>query len=139
MEWLRSEIKVKARHHGLHEITEHVAEELERLDITDGMVTLYLQHTTAGLCISESFDTSTVHDLEAFLENLAPKGESNNHHAAEGEDISATNKRAVVTGVSLSIPIENGRMMLGTYQGVFLCEHRRQPIERTLLLRVLTI
>jgi len=139
MQWLKSEIHIKSPRRGLHDITSRVASELERLGVREGMAFLYLQHTSAGLCISENYDPTAKRDLEAFLDRMAPDGQPWHQHTLEGEDDSASHMRSLLTGVSLSIPIENGRLLLGTWQGVYLCEHRKSPQERTLLIRVLAV
>jgi len=139
MQWLKSEIKIHSPRRGLHDVTPRVAAELERLGVREGMVFLYLQHTSAGLCISENYDPTAKRDLEAFLDRMAPDDQSWHQHTLEGEDDSASHMRSLLTGVSLSIPVENGRLLLGTWQGIYLCEHRKHPQERTMLIRVLAV
>ena len=137
MKWLSSEIKVTAPRRGLHEITDLVANELEKSGSRDGMVFLFLKHTSASLCISENYDPTARRDLESFLERLAPDGQGWHQHTMEGEDDSSSHMRSIVTAVDLSIPVGGGKMLLGTWQGVYLCEHRKHPEKRTLLVRIL--
>ncbi|HAO98653.1 MAG TPA: hypothetical protein DCQ83_01265 [Fibrobacteres bacterium] len=139
MQWFKSQIRVRTPRRGLHDVTALVSTELERLGVREGMVFLYLQHTSAGLCISENYDPTAKRDLEAFLDRMAPDGETWHEHTLEGKDDSASHMRSLLTGVNLSIPVENGRMLLGTWQGIYLCEHRAHPHERTLLLRALAV
>jgi secondary thiamine-phosphate synthase enzyme len=125
MKWLKSEIQIQSPRRGLHDITSRVIAELKNLEVQEGMVFLYLQHTSAGLCISENYDPTARLDLKAFLERLAPDGQPWHRHTLEGEDDSASHMRSLLTGVSLFAPMENGRLLLGTWQGIYLCEHRK--------------
>jgi len=139
MQWLKSEIRVRTGRRGLHDVTSLVSAEIERHRAREGMAFLFLQHTSAGLCISENYDPTAKRDLEAFLDRIAPDGESWHRHTLEGDDDSASHMRSLLTGVNLSIPVENGKLMLGTWQGIYLCEHRTHPHERTLILRILAV
>src|SRR4051812_12004807 len=112
MKWLKSEIRVQTKRRGLHDVTSLISAELERFQAREGMLFLYLQHTSAGLCISENYDPTAKRDLEAFLDRLAPDGESWQEHTLEGDDDSASHMRSLVTGVSLSIPVDDGRLAL---------------------------
>jgi secondary thiamine-phosphate synthase enzyme len=137
MEWLSSKIQVRTPGRGLHDITDRVAAEVARLGAREGMLFLFLQHTSASLCISENWDPTAKRDLEAFLDRLAPDGEPWHAHTLEGEDDSSSHMKSIVTGVQLSIPVAEGAMMLGTWQGIYLCEHRTHPETRTVLVRAL--
>ena len=137
MEWLSSEIKVLAPRRGLHDITEAVAAELEKSGAREGMVFLFIRHTSASLCISENYDPSARRDLEVFLDRLAPDGQGWHQHTLEGDDDSPSHMRSIMTAVDLSIPVGGGKMLLGTWQGIYLCEHRKHPEKRTLLVRIL--
>jgi secondary thiamine-phosphate synthase enzyme len=137
MEWFSSEIKVLAPRRGLRDITAEVASELEKSGAREGMLFLFIQHTSASLCISENYDPTARRDLEAFLERLAPDGQGWHRHTLEGEDDSSSHMRSLVTAVDLSIPVGGGKMQLGTWQGIYLCEHRKHPEKRTVLVRVL--
>jgi secondary thiamine-phosphate synthase enzyme len=137
MEWLSSEIKVHAARRGLQDITAAVAAELEKSGTRAGMVFLFLRHTSASLCISENYDPTARRDLEAFLERMAPDGQDWHRHTIEGDDDSPSHMRSILTGVDLSIPVDGGKMLLGTWQGIYLCEHRKHPENRTVLIRVL--
>jgi secondary thiamine-phosphate synthase enzyme len=137
MEWFASEIQVRASRRGLHDITAEVAAELGKSRAREGMLFVFIRHTSASLCISENYDPSARRDLEAFLERLAPDGQDWHRHTLEGEDDSPSHMRSIVTAVDLSIPVGGGKMLLGTWQGIYLCEHRKHPETRTLLIRVL--
>lgn len=135
MEWKSSELRVRAPRRGLHDITAQVAAEVTSLGLNEGMVFLFLKHTSASLCISENYDPSARRDLEAFLDRMAPDGEAWHEHTLEGADDSPSHMRAILTGTDLTIPVGGGRMLLGTWQGIYLCEHRKHPEVRTLLVR----
>ncbi len=137
MEWLKAEIHATAPKQGLHDITGPIEDAVAKLGAREGMLFLNLQHTSASLAVSENYDPSAKADLEAFLARLAPEGQAWHDHTLEGPDDSPSHMRSVVTGTSLSLPIDGGRLTLGTWQGIFLCEHRRRPHRRTVLLRVL--
>jgi secondary thiamine-phosphate synthase enzyme len=137
MEWLQSEIKVRASRRGLQDITGEVAARLEGLGVREGMVFLFLKHTSASLCISENYDPTARADLEAFLDRVAPDGQAWHRHTLEGDDDSTSHMRSILTGVDLTIPVGGGKMLLGTWQGIYLCEHRKHPETRTLLIRAL--
>jgi len=137
MEWFSSEIRLQAPRRGLHEFTDAVAAELAQTGAREGMVFLFIRHTSASLCISENYDPSAKRDLEAFLDRLAPDGQAWHQHTMEGEDDSPSHMRSIVTTVDLSIPVGGGKMLLGTWQGIYLCEHRKHPEKRTVLMRVL--
>ncbi|NQS90840.1 MAG: YjbQ family protein, partial [Chloroflexi bacterium] len=124
MEWLKESFLVETRGKGLYPITEQIIQILKSWKIQEGICHLFIPHTSASLVINESYDPSARQDLEAFLENLVPEGESWYRHTAEGRDDSPSHMRSILTATSLSIPIDNGELSLGTWQGVYLFEHR---------------
>ena len=134
----------QAQHHlvvdthgkGLTEITEPVARWLAGQGIGNGLLTLFCRHTSASLIVQENADPDVRTDLEAFFERLAP--ESGPYvHTLEGPDDMPAHIRAALTQVSLSIPVSNGRMALGTWQGIYLFEHRRRPHRRDVVLHLI--
>lgn len=135
MEWKQAEIRVRAQRRGLHDITAEIADAVGGFGMREGMIFLFLRHTSASLCISENWDPTARRDLEAFLDRLAPDGESWHAHTLEGEDDSTSHMKAILTGVDLTIPVADGKMLLGTWQGIYLCEHRKHPETRTVLVR----
>jgi secondary thiamine-phosphate synthase enzyme len=137
MQWLKAEIHTTAPKQGLHDITGLIEDAVAKLGAQEGMLFLNLQHTSAALAVSENYDPTAKTDLETFLARLAPEGQPWYDHTLEGPDDSPSHMRSIVTGSSLTLPIDGGRLTLGTWQGIFLCEHRRQPQRRTVLLRVL--
>ena len=122
---------------GLHEISDRVRALVERTGVDTGMCVVYCTHTSCSLVIQENADPSARRDLEAWLERLAPDGDPRHTHTAEGPDDSPAHMRAAVTRTSESIPIVGGELALGTWQGLYLAEHRLAPHHRTLLISVL--
>jgi secondary thiamine-phosphate synthase enzyme len=121
---------------GLHEITERVAETVAASGLSEGLATLFLQHTSASLVIQENADPSARHDLERWLARLAPEDDALYTHTLEGPDDMPSHIRAALTATALSIPIVDGRLALGTWQGIFLWEHRRARHTRKLVVHV---
>jgi len=122
---------------GLHEVTRAVAEVVARSRVTTGLCVVFCPHTSASLLLTENADPSARADLEAWLARLAPDGDPRYAHDAEGGDDMAAHLRSAVTRSSETIPVAGGRLALGTWQGVFLAEHRTAPHRRTLLVHVL--
>jgi secondary thiamine-phosphate synthase enzyme len=121
---------------GLHEITRQVADLVRDSGLSEGLCTLFLQHTSASLTIQENADPSARRDLEAWLERLVPEDDSLYTHTAEGPDDMPSHVKAVLTATSLSIPVVDGRLALGTWQGIFLWEHRHHPRSRKLVVHL---
>ena len=121
---------------GLNEITDEVADWLRGTGIATGVLTLFCQHTSAGLLITENASPAVPRDLLRWLARTAPEG-TGYEHADEGPDDMPAHIRAVITGNSLTLPVAEGRMMLGTWQGVFLAEHRRAAHTRRIVAHVM--
>ena len=121
---------------GLHEITHEVAQIVSQESAGDGLCTLFIPHTSASLLIQENADPSAVSDLERWLDRLVPEGDSLYRHTAEGPDDMPAHIKAALTATSLSIPLLDGRLALGTWQGIFLWEHRRARGERDLVVHI---
>ena len=109
---------------GLHEISREVEAAVAELAGSDGLCTVFIPHTSASLTIQENADPSAQRDLERWLERLVPEGDSLYTHTAEGPDDMPAHIKAALTATSLSIPMLEGRLALGTWQGIFLWEHR---------------
>lgn len=137
MDWKSTTLHVRAPRRGLHDITGAVKDAVASFGMREGMLFLFIKHTSASLCISENWDPTARRDLEAFLDRLAPDGAAWHAHTLEGDDDSSSHMKSIVTDVQLSIPVAEGDLMLGTWQGIYLCEHRSQPQTRTLLVRAL--
>ena len=112
---------------------------LQDWKVQDGICHLYVQHTSASLIISESYDPSARLDLEAFLERLVPEGEAWHRHTVEGRDDSSSHMRSILTATTLSIPVDDGSLSLGTWQGIYLFEHRIRSHRRSVLIRCLKV
>lgn len=121
---------------GLIEITAEVAALVDRVTVDGGLCTLFVQHTSASLLIQENADPDVCSDLEAFFRRLVPEGDSLWTHTAEGPDDMPAHVRSALTQVSLSVPVIGGRLALGTWQGIYLWEHRRRGSQRTVLVHI---
>jgi secondary thiamine-phosphate synthase enzyme len=139
MEWVKGSLNIKTHGKGLYPFTEELHENLARWKVQEGMCYLYIQHTSASLTISENYDPTAKMDLETFLEKLVPEGQAWYRHTLEGADDSTSHIRAMLTQTSLTIPIDQGRLSLGTWQGVYVFEHRRASQQRTVLVRCLSV
>jgi secondary thiamine-phosphate synthase enzyme len=138
MHWHKDTIQVTTRGKGLHDFTAAIEERIRRWNMDEGVCYLFIQHTSASLVISENYDPTAKMDLEAFMERLAPEGQSWHLHTLEGADDSPSHMRAMLTQTSLVIPVDEGRLSLGTWQGVYVFEHREQGSTRRVLLRCLS-
>lgn len=128
--------EVPTRGKGTYEITELVEEIVRESGVQTGVVTVFNRHTSASLVIFENADRSARVDLEAYFERLVPEDSVYFTHTAEGGDDSTSHIRMVLTRSSEVIPIAQGRMLLGTWQGIFLFEHRRAPHRRSIAVSV---
>ncbi len=130
------EITFSTRGKGFYEVTSEVARWAAELGVREGLLTVFVQHTSASLVIQENADPDVVRDLETFFSKLVPEDSSLYTHTMEGPDDMPAHIRAALTQSQLSIPIINGRPTLGTWQGIYLFEHRRHPHDRRLSLHV---
>ena len=137
MHWHKDTLEVQTRGKGLYPFTEQINACIRQWGLIEGMCFLYVQHTSASLVISESYDPTARLDLEAFMERLAPERQAWYRHTLEGDDDSPSHIRAMLTDTDLAIPIDNGQLSLGTWQGVYLFEHRVRSHHRRVLLRCL--
>ncbi len=120
---------------GLHEITQKVCMSVARSGIREGLLTLFCRHTSASLIIQENAAPAARRDLEHYFERLAPESGAYEHND-EGPDDMPAHLRTALTATQLSIPVQDGRPVLGTWQGIFLFEHRRDPPERQIALHL---
>ena len=127
----QSSIKFTSLNRGVHLITEFIE---EKITIKRGLVNLFLKHTSASLAINENYDPSVRVDIETFLNHLIPDGWSGFTHTLEGPDDMSAHMKNILIGSSLSIPITNGSLALGTWQGVYLLEHRDFSSSREILI-----
>ena len=122
---------------GTHEITEFVAREVARSGLDRGIATVFCQHTSCSLVIMENADPSARRDLEAWLDRLVPAEDPHFEHTLEGSDDMPSHIKMALTRTSETIPFAGGRLLLGTWQGIFLWEHRRAAHSRQLIVTVL--
>ncbi|KVU40253.1 hypothetical protein WK66_24240 [Burkholderia ubonensis] len=128
---------VDARGRGLIEFTSQVRAFVDQQSIRTGLLTVYCRHTSASLLIQENADPSVQRDLERYFEALAPEDSSRYEHDTEGPDDMPAHLRTALTQVQLSIPVKHGRMVLGTWQGIYLFEHRRAAHQRDIVLHLI--
>ena len=137
MQWYKENIIVNTQGKGLFPITNQISKLIQDWSVNDGICHLFISHTSASLVINESYDPSARQDLEMFLDHLVPEGEAWHRHTLEGRDDSPSHMRAILTATNLSIPVENGKLLLGTWQGVYVFEHRVRAQRRNVLVRCL--
>lgn len=129
-------IEIQTRGQGLHPITDRVARVVAAAGVDEGLCTVMIQHTSASLTIQENADPSARHDLEGWLGRLVPEDDPHFTHTLEGPDDMPSHIRAALTSTTLSIPILDGALALGTWQGIYLWEHRRRPHRRHCVIHV---
>lgn len=131
------EIIVTGRGKGLYAFTPQVCDWVRTSGIRQGLLTLYIRHTSASLLIQENYDPSVQTDLERFLSRLVPEGDPIYEHTLEGPDDMPAHVRAALTQTHLAIPVDEGKPLLGTWQGIYLFEHRRGTQTRSVVLHLL--
>ena len=139
MNWYKTTLEVRTSGKGLFEVTDAISAQLREWQVEEGMCYLFLQHTSASLLVTESWDPSARADLATFMEKVAPEGERWYTHTLEGPDDATSHIRSMLTDVSITIPVDNGNLSLGQWQGVYLFEHRSKPHRRRILMRVLAV
>jgi secondary thiamine-phosphate synthase enzyme len=130
-------IAVETRGKGLYEITDRIAQWVAAQGVRAGLLTVFIQHTSASLTIQENADPDVVLDLNDFFERLVPEDVRLYRHTAEGPDDMTSHIRAALTQTQLSIPVERGRLALGTWQGIYVFEHRARPHRRSIVLHLM--
>jgi len=139
MKWNKRTLEIKSQGKGLYPFTTSVIALIREWAIEEGMCYLFIAHTSASLVISESYDPSAKLDLEEFMERLVPENQPWFQHTLEGSDDSPSHMRAMITSTSLSIPIDHGKLSIGSWQGLYLFEHRSRSHRRKVLVRCLDI
>lgn len=135
MKWYQKEIKLAAKSRGFHLVTHEVINQVpEMANIKTGMAHLLLKHTSASLTLNENFDPDVRGDMEKFFNRTVKENEPFYMHTSEGSDDMPAHIKSSMLGTSLSIPITNGNFNLGTWQGIYLCEHRNHGGSRKLLI-----
>ena len=130
---VQHEIVISTRGRGFYEFTEQVSDLLTQSSIQTGQVTLHVQHTSASLVIHENADPEVRRDFERFFARLVPDGDHIFEHTAEGEDDMSAHIRSALTAVNLTIPVARGSLALGTWQGIYLWEHRTHAHRRRIV------
>lgn len=134
MEWIQKEFSLRARPRGFHLVTREVMEHLPELyQIEVGILHLFIQHTSASLTINENADPDVRGDMERHFNHAVPENAPYYEHTSEGADDMPAHIKAVILGNSLSIPIHRGQLRMGTWQGVYLCEHRNHGGSRRIV------
>ena len=137
MQQYTQQISINAQGRKLYDITPQVLDWANQLGFDTGLLTLYIQHTSASLLINENYDADVLVDMQAFFKRLVPDGDDLFIHTVEGPDDMPAHVRSALTQTSLSIPILHGKLALGQWQGIFLFEHRHMPANRRVILHAL--
>jgi secondary thiamine-phosphate synthase enzyme len=130
------EINVETAGRGTYDLSDRVARAIEESGISTGLCHIFLRHTSASLMLCENADPAVMRDLEAFMSRLAPDGDPLYSHTAEGPDDMPAHIRSVLTHSDLHVPVRNGKSDLGTWQGIYLWEHRQAPHRRSITLTI---
>lgn len=132
--WYQKEITLSPKSRGFHLITNEITSNLEKLsEINTGLAHIFIKHTSAGLTINENADPSVRRDFETHFNRMVPEDMSKFEHTLEGPDDMTSHLKSSILGHSVTIPISNGRLNLGTWQGIYLCEHRNHGGSRKLV------
>jgi secondary thiamine-phosphate synthase enzyme len=131
------QLEVRSHGKGLREITDDVQSKIDKSGVRNGTVTVFVQHTSCSIVVMENADPTAQHDLEEFFDRLVPENADYFTHDAEGGDDMPSHIRMVLTRTSETVPIADGKMQLGTWQGILLFEHRRAPHRRKLFLTMI--
>ena len=132
--WVQRRVELKAKPRGFHLVTEEISlqlPELARLSV--GLVHLYLQHTSASLSLNENVDPAVRGDMETYFNRLAPENAPYFEHVEEGPDDMPAHLKSVILGSELTVPVRDGQLQLGTWQGIYLGEHRNRAAERAVM------
>ena len=137
MQICHDQLEVRTHHKGLYEVTDEVQAKIDRSGVRNGTVTVFVQHTSCSIVIMENADATARDDLEEFFNRLVPEDADYFTHGSEGSDDMPSHIRMALTRTSETIPIADGRLQLGTWQGIFLFEHRRAPHHRKLFVTII--
>ncbi|MCF7822235.1 MAG: secondary thiamine-phosphate synthase enzyme YjbQ [Mariprofundaceae bacterium] len=137
MRQLQHQLSVNGHGRGMTDITREIRQWVSASGIKTGLLNLFVRHTSCSLMIQENADPDVLLDVEAFMSRLVPDGDPIFRHRAEGPDDMPAHIRMAITQVSLNIPVAGGRLVLGTWQGVYLYEHRLHPMNRCIQLHLL--
>lgn len=135
MKTFRRELRVEAPEQGLHDVTKDVRRAVAQSGVRTGLCSVFVQHTSASLVIQENADPAVLRDLQRFVARFVPE-ELDYEHDAEGPDDMPSHIRSALTRTSETLPVDNGELLLGTWQALYLWEHRRVPHRRTLVVTI---
>ncbi|MFP4206386.1 MAG: secondary thiamine-phosphate synthase enzyme YjbQ [Spirochaetaceae bacterium] len=134
---LQQEIRLKPRKRGFHLITAEIEDQTAGIEnITTGLAHILIQHTSASLTLNENVSPDVRSDFESIFNHLVPENEPYYRHTLEGSDDMPAHAKASILGFDLTVPVTNGRLNLGTWQGIYLCEHRNRAVSRRLVITV---
>ena len=135
--WIRRTVALRARPRGVHLVTREVVEAVPEMAAVEvGLAHLFIRHTSASLALNENASPDVRTDLEAWFSRVVPDGSPEFRHTLEGADDMPAHVKAIIVGESLTLPVEGGRLALGTWQGVYLCEHRDHGGARSITITV---
>ena len=134
---MNATLKLSVDHQGLYDITHKVSDCVHRSGVNEGLVTVFIRHTSASLLIQENADPSVQRDLEGWLNRLVPEHDELYTHITEGPDDMPAHIKSALTACSLSVPLQDGRLLLGTWQGIYLWEHRHHRGDREVVVNVM--
>ena len=132
--WYQKQLSISTSGRSATDIGSLISNEIAEFDLTTGLAHIFLKHTSASLMLCENADPTVLTDMETIMQRLAPDGDPEYRHDYEGDDDMAAHIRSVLTTNDLTLPITNGQLNLGTWQGVFLYEHRFRPHNRQIML-----
>ena len=137
MAWIQKEIQLKSHKRGFHLVTDDILRQLPELsEIKVGMINIFIKHTSASLTINENADPTVRQDFESFFNRVVPENEPYYKHTIEGSDDLPSHLKGSILGFNVNIPVTNGALNLGIWQGIYLCEHRNSGGSRTLVITV---
>ena len=135
--WMQKNINIDSKSRGFHIITQQVIDQIPEIkSINIGILHLFIKHTSASLTINENADKTVRNDFEKHFNELVPENQSYYQHTYEGPDDMPAHLKASILGSSLSVPISNGHLNLGTWQGIYLCEHRNNTFQRKMVVTI---
>jgi secondary thiamine-phosphate synthase enzyme len=138
MKWYQKEISLKSRGRGFHLVTDEVVNQLPELkEVKIGLMHILIKHTSASITLNENYDPDVRSDMEKYFNRTVKEGEPWYEHNSEGSDDMPAHIKSTLIGNSLTIPITNGKLNLGTWQGIYLCEHRNHAGSRSVVVTVL--
>jgi len=133
--WIQKEIRLNAKRRGVHLITHEVVAAISDMNkINIGMMNVFIKHTSASLTINENADPSVRQDFESYFNTITPENESYYTHIDEGSDDMPAHLKSSILGASINIPVTNGRLNMGIWQGIYLCEHRSHANSRSIVI-----